>query len=43
MCSAYMQGTMNSAISGDESTTLDDSKSLLYVPDTHLSFGAMGL
>ena len=43
MCSAYMQGAMNSAISADESTTLDDSKSLLFVPDTPLSFGAMGL
>ena len=43
MCSTYMQGAMNSAISADESTTVDDSKSLLFVPDTPLSFGAMGL
>ena len=42
MYSAYMQGAMNSAISADESTKLDDSKRLLVVPDTPLSFGAMG-
>ena len=43
MYSAYMQGAMNSAISADESTKLDDSKRLLFVPDTPLRFGAMGL
>ena len=39
MCSAYMQGAMTSAISADESTKFDDSKSLLFVSDTPLSFG----
>ena len=35
MCSAYMQGAMNSAISAEESTKLDDSKSiLLYLTPT---------
>ena len=34
---------MNSAISPDESTKLDDSKTLLFVPDTSLKFRAMGL
>ena len=42
MYSAYMQGAMNSSISADESTKLDDSKRLLFVSDTPLSFGAMG-
>ena len=40
---SYMQGGMNSAISPDESTKPDDSKTLLFVPDTPLRFGAMGL
>ena len=31
MYSAYMQGAMNSAISADECTKLDDSKSLLFL------------
>ena len=43
MYSSYMQGGMNSAISPDESTKPDDSKTLLFVPDTPLRFGAMGL
>ena len=44
MYSSYMQGGTNSAISPDESTTPDDSKTLLFVPDTPpLRFGAMGL
>ena len=34
---------MDSAISPDESTKLDDSKTLLFVPDTPLRFRAMGL
>ena len=38
-----MQGGMDSAISPDESTKLDDSKTLPFVLDTHLRFGAMGL
>ena len=38
-----MQGGMNSAISPDESTRPDDSKTLLFVPDTPLRFGAIGL
>ena len=36
MHSSYMQGGMNSAISPDESTRPDDSKTLLFVPDTPL-------
>ena len=40
MYSSYMQGGMNSAISPDESTRPDDSKTL---PDNPLRFGAMGL
>ena len=43
MHSSYMQGSMNLAISPDESTRPDDSKTLLFVPDTPLRFGAMGL
>ena len=43
MYSSYMQGGMNSVISPDESTTPDDSKTLLFVPDAPLRFGAMGL
>ena len=39
MYSSYMQGGMNSAISSDESTKPDDSKTLLFVS---LRFGAMG-
>ena len=38
-----MQGGMNSAISPDESTRFGDSKTLLFVPNTPLRFGAMGL
>ena len=33
MSSSYMQGGMNSAISPDESTKPDDSKTLLFAPD----------
>ena len=36
MYSSYMQGGINSAISPDESTKPDDSKTLLFVPDTPL-------
>ena len=36
MYSSYMQGGMNSAISPDERTKPDDSKTLLFVPDTPL-------
>ena len=43
MYSSYMQGGMNSAISPDGSTWPDDSKTLLFVPDIPLKFGAMGL
>ena len=43
MYSSYMQGDMNSAISPDESTKPDDSKTLLFELDTPLKFGAMGL
>ena len=38
MYSSYMQGGMNSAISSDESTRPDDSKTLLFVPDTPLNY-----
>ena len=38
-----MQGGMNSAISPDESTRPDDSKTLLFVPAPPLRFGAIGL
>ena len=41
MHSSYMQGGVNSAISPDESTKPDDSKTLLFVPDTPFRFGAM--
>ena len=43
MPSSYMQGGMDSAILPDESTKLDDSKTLLFVLDTPLKFRAMGL
>ena len=43
MSSTYMQGGMNLAISPDESTKPDDPKTLLFVCDTPLRFGAMGL
>ena len=43
MYSSYMQGGMNSVILPDESTMPDDSKTLLFVPDTPLRFVAMGL
>ena len=43
MCSTHMQGGMNSATSADESTKPDDSRTVLFVPDTHISFRAMGL
>ena len=34
---------MKSAISADESTKPDDSSTVFFVPDTPLSFRAMGL
>ena len=34
MHSSSMQGGMNSVISPDENTKPDDSKTLLFVPDT---------
>ena len=43
MYSIYMQGGMKSAISADESAKPDDSRTVLFVPDTPLSFRAMGL
>ena len=43
MYSTYMQGDMKSMIAANESTKPDDSKSVPFVPDTPLRFGAMGL
>ena len=36
MCSTYTQGDMNSAVSPNENTMADDSKSLLLVLTPHL-------
>ena len=43
MYSTHMQGSMKSAISANESTRPDASRAVPFVPDTHLSFRAMGL
>ena len=43
VCSTYMQGDMNLAISPDEHTMPDDSKTLLLVADNPLGFGVVDL
>ena len=43
MYSIYMQGGMKSAISANEITRPADSRAVPFVPDTPLSFRAMGL
>jgi len=43
MCSTYTQEDINSVILPDESTMADDSKTLLFVPDTPLGFGVIEL
>ena len=43
MCSTYTLEDMNSAISPGESAIPDDSKTLLFVPDTPFGFGVMDL